>query len=100
MICFVGQKRLIIFKLFLTNYDLFVGQKRLIVFQLFFTNYDLFCRSKEIDWMPYFTQRMVDDFASHIRLYRRAMDKAKSVTVANKEGIYKLHYEKTCIRGF
>ena len=37
--------------------------------------------------MPYFTQRLVDDFASHIRLYRRAMDKAKSVTVANKEGM-------------
>ncbi|XP_005089469.1 sorting nexin-13 isoform X2 [Aplysia californica] len=36
-------------------------------------------RSKEIDWMPYFTQRLVDDFASHIRLYRRAADKtAKS----------------------
>ena len=78
----------------------FVGQKRLIIFQLFLTNYDLFCRSKEIDWMPYFTQRMVDDFASHIRLYRRAMDKAKSVTVANKEGTYEPHYEKTCIRGF
>jgi len=32
-------------------------------------------RSKSIDWMPYFTQRLVDDFASHIRLYRRAADK-------------------------
>ena len=41
-------------------------------------------RSKEIDWMPYFTQRLVDDFASHIRLYRRAMEKAKAT--ANKEG--------------
>lgn len=40
-------------------------------------------RSKEIDWMPYFTQRLVDDFASHIRLYRRAMEKAKAVS--NKE---------------
>ncbi|KAK3588903.1 hypothetical protein CHS0354_007052 [Potamilus streckersoni] len=29
-------------------------------------------RTKEIDWMPYFTQRLVDDFASHIRLYRHA----------------------------
>ncbi|XP_025093376.1 sorting nexin-13-like isoform X1 [Pomacea canaliculata] len=35
-------------------------------------------RSKEVDWMPYFTQRLVDDFASHIRLYRRASEKAKS----------------------
>ena len=34
--------------------------------------------------MPYFTQRLVDDFASHIRLYRRAMEKAKAVS--NKEG--------------
>ncbi|XP_055874295.1 sorting nexin-13-like isoform X2 [Biomphalaria glabrata] len=32
-------------------------------------------RSKEIDWMPYFTQQLVDDFASHIRLYRRAAEK-------------------------
>ncbi|KAL8566062.1 hypothetical protein ACOMHN_012847 [Nucella lapillus] len=35
-------------------------------------------RSKDVDWMPYFTQRLVDDFASHIRLYRRACDKVKS----------------------
>ncbi|KAK6165250.1 hypothetical protein SNE40_022210 [Patella caerulea] len=34
-------------------------------------------RTKEIDWMPYFTQRLVDDFASHIRLYRRVLDKKK-----------------------
>ncbi|XP_052813316.1 sorting nexin-13-like isoform X2 [Mya arenaria] len=39
-------------------------------------------RSKDVDWMPYFTQRMVDDFASHIRLYMQALDKSK---VANKE---------------
>ncbi|KAL3831550.1 hypothetical protein ACJMK2_023289 [Sinanodonta woodiana] len=32
-------------------------------------------RTKEIDWMPYFTQRLVDDFASHIRLYRHAAQK-------------------------
>ncbi|BFY98550.1 hypothetical protein BsWGS_01590 [Bradybaena similaris] len=32
-------------------------------------------RSKEIDWMPYFTQKLVDDFASHIRLYRRAAER-------------------------
>lgn len=45
--------------------------------------------------MPYFTQRLVDDFATHIRLYTRALEKAK---VANKEGkllifftIIKLH---------
>ena len=36
------------------------------------------CRSKDVDWMPYFTQRLVDDFASHIRLYRRASDKVQA----------------------
>ncbi|XP_059170227.1 sorting nexin-13-like isoform X2 [Physella acuta] len=35
-------------------------------------------RSKDIDWMPYFTQRLVDDFASHIRLYRRAAERTSS----------------------
>ncbi|XP_069111090.1 sorting nexin-13-like isoform X1 [Argopecten irradians] len=34
-------------------------------------------RSKDVDWMPYFTQRFVDDFASHIRLYRRAQERVK-----------------------
>nr|KAG5714324.1 hypothetical protein BaRGS_018541 [Batillaria attramentaria] len=34
-------------------------------------------RSKDVDWMPYFTQHLVDDFASHIRLYRRASDKVR-----------------------
>lgn len=28
--------------------------------------------------MPYFTQRLVDDFASHIRLYRRAAERTSS----------------------
>lgn len=39
-------------------------------------------RSKEVDWMPYFTQRLVDDFASHIRLYIQAMEKS---AVASKD---------------
>ncbi|XP_060579066.1 sorting nexin-13-like isoform X2 [Ruditapes philippinarum] len=39
-------------------------------------------RSKDVDWSPYFTHRIVDDLASHIRLYVRAMEKAK---VANKD---------------
>ena len=42
-------------------------------------------RSKEVDWMPYFTQRLVDDFASHIRLYRRAVGKVK---ISPKEGMF------------
>ncbi|XP_036358438.1 sorting nexin-13 isoform X3 [Octopus sinensis] len=36
-------------------------------------------KSKEVEWMPYFTQKLVDDFASHIRLYRRANEKFKSL---------------------
>ncbi|XP_053322437.1 sorting nexin-13 [Spea bombifrons] len=29
-------------------------------------------RSKEIDWQPYFTTRLVDDFATHLRVFRKA----------------------------
>jgi hypothetical protein len=32
-------------------------------------------RSKQVDWVPYFTTRLVDDFASHLRLYRRSQEK-------------------------
>jgi hypothetical protein len=46
-------------------------------------------RSKDVDWSPYFTHRIVDDLASHIRLYVRAMEKAK---VANKDGKPVLFY--------
>ncbi|ESO99645.1 hypothetical protein LOTGIDRAFT_173654 [Lottia gigantea] len=42
-------------------------------------------RTKEIDWMPYFTQRLVDDFGSHIRLYRRAVDKKKKLPPEERE---------------
>ena len=31
-------------------------------------------RSKETDWVPFFTQRLVDDFATHLRLYRAAQE--------------------------
>ena len=34
------------------------------------------CRTKDVDWMPFFSQRLVDDFASHLRLYRRAREHA------------------------
>lgn len=34
-----------------------------------------FSRSKEVDWVPFFTQRLVDDFATHLRLYRAAQEK-------------------------
>lgn len=32
---------------------------------------------KDIDWIPYFTQRLVDDAASHLRLYKQARAKMK-----------------------
>lgn len=34
-------------------------------------------RVKEVDWIPYFTQRLVDDAASHLRLYKQARSKMK-----------------------
>uniref|UniRef100_A0A8C5PT09 Sorting nexin 13 n=1 Tax=Leptobrachium leishanense TaxID=445787 RepID=A0A8C5PT09_9ANUR len=32
-------------------------------------------RSKEIDWQPYFTTRLVDDFATHLRIFRKAQQR-------------------------
>ncbi|MEE6466405.1 hypothetical protein FKM82_006940 [Ascaphus truei] len=32
-------------------------------------------RSKEIDWQPYFTTRLVDDFATHLRVFRKAQQR-------------------------
>lgn len=32
-------------------------------------------RSKEIDWQPYFTTRLVDDFGTHLRVFRKAQQK-------------------------
>ncbi|KAF4531112.1 hypothetical protein B566_EDAN011137 [Ephemera danica] len=32
---------------------------------------------KDVDWMPYLTTRLVDDAASHLRLYRQARAKVK-----------------------
>lgn len=34
-------------------------------------------RAKQVEFGPYLTTRLVDDFASHIRLYRRALNKVK-----------------------
>uniref|UniRef100_A0A915L443 PXA domain-containing protein n=1 Tax=Romanomermis culicivorax TaxID=13658 RepID=A0A915L443_ROMCU len=34
-------------------------------------------RLKQIDWVPFLTRDIVDDFASHIRLYRRAKEKCQ-----------------------
>ncbi|XP_046424100.1 sorting nexin-13-like isoform X2 [Neodiprion virginianus] len=35
-------------------------------------------RVKDVDWIPYLTTRLVDDAASHVRLYRQARAKMKS----------------------
>ncbi|KAL1512447.1 hypothetical protein ABEB36_002038 [Hypothenemus hampei] len=32
---------------------------------------------KDIDWIPYLTQRLVDDAATHLRLYKQAREKVK-----------------------
>ncbi|KAM9163667.1 sorting nexin-13 isoform 3-T4 [Pangshura tecta] len=32
-------------------------------------------RSKEMDWQPYFTTRLVDDFATHLRVFRKAQQR-------------------------
>uniref|UniRef100_A0A8C1T8N0 Sorting nexin 13 n=1 Tax=Cyprinus carpio TaxID=7962 RepID=A0A8C1T8N0_CYPCA len=31
--------------------------------------------SKEVDWQPYFTTRLVDDFATHLRVFRKAQER-------------------------
>uniref|UniRef100_A0A4W5KQG8 Sorting nexin 13 n=1 Tax=Hucho hucho TaxID=62062 RepID=A0A4W5KQG8_9TELE len=32
-------------------------------------------RSKDVDWQPYLTTRLVDDFATHLRVFRKAQDR-------------------------
>lgn len=36
-------------------------------------------RVKEIDWLPYLTTKLVDDAATHLRLFRQARAKMKIV---------------------
>ena len=31
------------------------------------------CRSKTVEWLPFCTQRVVDDFVSHLRIFRKAL---------------------------
>ncbi|XP_014290688.1 sorting nexin-13 isoform X2 [Halyomorpha halys] len=61
----------------LSDNDEFSYQLRLVAQNLIvaFSN-----RVKEIDWIPYLTTRLVDDAASHIRLYRQARARLKSST--------------------
>ncbi|KAG5894046.1 hypothetical protein JTB14_037890 [Gonioctena quinquepunctata] len=42
-------------------------------------------RVKEVDWIPYLTQRLVDDAASHLRLYKQARAKMKLLEVARQQ---------------
>ncbi|XP_054415025.1 sorting nexin-13 isoform X3 [Pongo abelii] len=45
------------------NIQVYIFQKRSILW------------SKEIDWQPYFTTRIVDDFGTHLRVFRKAQQK-------------------------
>lgn len=36
-------------------------------------------RVKEIDWLPYLTTKLVDDAATHLRIFRQARAKMKMV---------------------
>ncbi|XP_069915687.1 sorting nexin-13 isoform X2 [Oryctolagus cuniculus] len=43
-------------------------------------------RSKEIDWQPYFTTRIVDDFGTHLRVFRKAQQKVTEKDDQVKDG--------------
>lgn len=45
----------------------------------------VFCRVKEVDWIPYFTTQLVDDLATHLRLFKQARAKLKSAKHGNLE---------------
>ncbi|XP_071484114.1 sorting nexin-13-like [Diadema antillarum] len=36
-------------------------------------------KSKDVGWLDYFTRKLVDDVASHVRLFRKAQDKLKVI---------------------
>ncbi|KAK6049438.1 hypothetical protein COOONC_13058 [Cooperia oncophora] len=40
---------------------------------------------RQVDWVPFVTRHVVDDFASHLRLYRMASDKFKFI--GKKDGL-------------
>nr|CAB3266454.1 sorting nexin-13 [Phallusia mammillata] len=40
-------------------------------------------RCKVIDWQPYLTTNLVDDFASHVKLFRKAQDKMQKLQVSS-----------------
>ncbi|XP_070582619.1 sorting nexin-13 isoform X5 [Erythrolamprus reginae] len=43
-------------------------------------------RTKEIDWQPYFTTRIVDDFTTHLRVFRKAQQRISERDDQNKDG--------------
>ncbi|XP_061442078.1 sorting nexin-13 isoform X2 [Rhineura floridana] len=43
-------------------------------------------RSKEVDWQPYFTTRLVDDFTTHLRVFRKAQQKITEKDDQIKDG--------------
>ena len=49
------------------------------------TNFFQFFRIKEVDWIPYFTTQLVDDLATHLRLFKQARSKLKSANHGNLE---------------
>lgn len=54
---------------------------------------------KEVDWIPYLTTRLVDDAASHLRLYRQACAKTrmmqKKIEEAKQKTITDLYKPQT-----
>jgi hypothetical protein len=42
-------------------------------------------RMKEVDWIPFLTTRLVDDAASHLRLFRQARAKMKQQRSRHKQ---------------
>ncbi|CAG9855944.1 unnamed protein product [Phyllotreta striolata] len=42
-------------------------------------------RVKDVDWIPYLTQKFVDDAASHLRLYKQARAKLKLAEAAKEQ---------------
>lgn len=56
-------------------------------------------RSKEVDWQPYFTTRLVDDFATHLRVFRKAQDRLSDREDKQSERTrsysFELHYRET-----
>lgn len=42
-------------------------------------------RIKEVDWIPYVTTTLVDDVASHLRLYKQSRAKMKSTNYSTLE---------------